>query len=187
MRLNQAPEEVWTRYDLSPRERRRLAGVVDQPGMSTTCTLYRVNRITPLYTLMPLTSFLLGDGLIAEAEAYWAAFPGSDLQFRLEVGRFAEFLRERLRAGELEDPYLEEILEFETAAAMLRYASRGGGGDELVRRIRFRHDPELLLRLLTDRRRPAWLPARDALVELDARNGVLELSIVRCDATPAPA
>jgi hypothetical protein len=187
VRLNHAPDELWSRYDLSPRERRRLAAIVQQRGMSTTCTLYRVNRITPLYTLMPLTSFLLGDRLIAEAEAYWAEFPGSDLQFRLEVERFAGFLRARLRTGELEDPYLEEILDFETAAATLRYAGRSGGSDALVRIVHFRHDPELLLRLLTERRRPLWLPAADAFVELDARRGALELRIVKCDATPVPA
>lgn len=185
--LIQAPEEVWSRYDLSPRERRRLAAIVQQPGMSTTCTLYRVNRITPLYTLLPLTSFLLGDRLIAEAEAYWVEFPGSDLQFKLEVERFAGFLRGRLRTGELEDPYLEEILEFETAAAALRYASRAAGSEALVRVVRFRHDPELLLRLLTDRRRPFQLPTAVAFVELDARRGTLELRIVGCDVIPPPS
>ena len=186
VRLTHAPEEVLPNYDLSPRERRRLVGVVRQPGMSTTCTLYRVNRITPLYTLMPLTSFLLGDRLIAEAEAYWAEFPGSDLQFRLEVERFAGFLQGRLRTGQLEDPYLEEVIEFETAAAALRYASPRVGSDALIRAVRFRHDPELLLRLLIDRRRPSQVPAMDSVVELDARGGLLELRIVRRDAEARP-
>jgi len=159
-------------YDLSDRERRRLSAVVAQPGMSTSCTLYRVNRITPLYSYLPLTCGLLGDELIVEAERYWRRGKPGDLQFGPETQRFARFLRERFAAGALESPYVGEVLELELAANALRW-----GADPPRRTVRFAHDPEpLLAALADDRQPPPELPEGDYLVELDASGGEVRIS-----------
>src|SRR5882672_11333937 len=76
------PDVILDSYELSDRERRRLVDLVRQKGMSVNCSLYRMNRITPLYTLMPLTCSLLGPRLIGEAEEFWRAYDKSDLQFK---------------------------------------------------------------------------------------------------------
>jgi hypothetical protein len=159
-------------YDLTDRERRRLSAVVAQPGMSTSCTLYRVNRITPLYSYLPLTCGLLGDDLIVEAERYWRQGKPGDLQFGPETQRFARFLRERFAAGALESPYVGEVLELELAANALRW-----GADPPRRTVRFAHDPEpLLAALADDRQPPPELPEGDYLVELDASGGEVRIS-----------
>jgi hypothetical protein len=159
-------------YDLTDRERRRLSTVVAQPGMSTSCTLYRVNRITPLYSYLPLTCALLGDDLIVEAERYWSQGKPGDLQFGPETQRFAQFLRDRFAAGALASPYVGEVLELELAANALRW-----GADPPRRTVRFAHEPEpLLAALAEDRAPPPELPEGDYLVELDASGGELRIS-----------
>jgi len=159
-------------YDLTDRERRRLSTVVAQPGMSTSCTLYRVNRITPLYSYLPLTCALLGDDLIVEAERYWSQGKPGDLQFGPETQRFAQFLRDRFAAGALASPYVGEVLELELAANALRW-----GADPPRRTVRFAHEPEpLLAALAEDRAPPPELPEGDYLVELDASGGEVRIS-----------
>jgi hypothetical protein len=144
-------------FALSERERRRLATVASQPGMSTSCTLYRVNRITPIATYLPLTSLLLGDRLIAEAELFWAEGRPSDLQFGPETERFARFLERRIDAGELVDPYLGEVLAFELAVNRVRVA---GADEPLTETVTFRHDPLPLLDALADGHRPDTPPPK---------------------------
>jgi hypothetical protein len=191
------PEAALSRYDLAPRERRRLAAVVRQRGMSTSCTLHRVNRITPIYSYLSLTCFLLGDSLIGEVEAFWSQGKPSDLQFGPESERFGRFLKRRLRAGAVRDPYVEEVLDFELAANRLRALSRERGRPSvasatgapepdpttgqsaphpLVRVVEFRHEPLSLLGALSQGRRPDPEPERGRyLVALDASGGGLEL------------
>lgn len=158
------PRETLEAYNLTPRETRRLTSAVWQRGMSVNCTLYRVNRITPVYTLLPLTCFLLGDDLIGEMEAFWAAFPHTDLQYRAETARFAQFLRGRIQPRQLHNAFLREVLDFELAANELRFAPRRQIVRELaassatkenalrphplVRVVAFQHDPVLLLETL---------------------------------------
>jgi hypothetical protein len=163
------PESVLNRYHLSPRDRRRLINLVQQRGMSVNCTLYRFNRITPLYTLLPLTAFVLGDEFIHEAEAFWG-HTDSDPRFRQKLDRFGEFLIERIRQGKIESPLVNEVLTFELATNELRFAQRREILDELKsssesttisRRVRlhpltrlvpFRREPATLLRFLKERR-----------------------------------
>jgi hypothetical protein len=154
-------------YELTPREHHRLAAVAGQPGMSTNCTLYRVNRITPIYSYLPLTCTLLGDRLIGEAERFWQEGKPADLEFVPETLRFAAFLRRRLADGTLSAPCLDEVLRFEIATHELRWKIGSA-----VRIIRFRHDPEPLLAALADGRQPAGdpVPSVDAhFLVLDAR------------------
>lgn len=185
-----APEEALARFDLTARERRRLAAMVRQPGMSVNCTLYRVNRMTPLYSLLPRSCLALGDRLADEAAEFWRA-GGTDLQFGPEIVRFAAFLRERLDAGQLASPYLAELLDFELALHELRLAPRrrllgelaaGASGrawrvSPLVRVVRFSHEPAALLGALAEGRVPdeSDAPGGDFHLLLDATGPALEL------------
>ena len=147
-------------YELTSRERGRLEAVAAQPGMEVNCTLYRTNRLTPVVMLLPYSCFVLGDRIGPIAERFWDG-SHTDLQFRSEIERFAAFLRELERTGELEEPLLDEILDFESAANELRFLPRrqlaaraqssAGAGVRLHPLVR-------LVRFGTIRRRswPAW-------------------------------
>ncbi len=90
-------------YALTPREKARLLAVVNHPGMSQNCTLYRANRLTPIARSLPRTCVRLGRQLLPELQAFWAAAPDSELQFRREAERFAWFLLDRIALGGLQD------------------------------------------------------------------------------------
>jgi len=166
-------EKVFDKYDLTARERRRLIDVVYQQGMSTNCTLYRVNRITPIYTLLPNTSFLLGDELVKWADYFWAQ-QKTDMQFKSEVESFGELIKQHIQLGNIQNDFLEEILDFELAINSFRFlpkkdilnkltrANMGSSLTEvrlhpLIKVIRFSHEPILLLSLLAS----AQLPPAD--------------------------
>lgn len=158
LRVRENDGEALAAYELTERERRRLTAVSRQPGMSVNCTLYRVNRITPLYSMLPRSCLLLGDGLSGEVSAFWAA-EATDMQFGPEIERFAGFLRARVAAGAAQSPYLLEVLDFELAVNALRFAPRRRLIAELEQRqvseawelnpllrvVRFAHDPGALL------------------------------------------
>lgn len=168
------PESALARYDLTPRERRRLAIVVAQPGMSTSCTLYRVNRITPIASYLPLSTALLGDRLLGEAERFWAEGRPEDLQFGPETERFASFLERRLADGELDDPYLLEVLSLELAVNRLRTTPEAERPRSVT--VPFEHDPLPLLEALADGRRPGQEPLRGSFaVVVDGASGAIEL------------
>lgn len=176
LRLRREPESVLAGYDLSEKECRRLETVVRQPGMSTSCTLYRVNRMTPLSGYLPLTCRLLGDELVHEAELFWAESPPDDLHFRREPERFARFLEQRVASGAIADPYLLEVLRFELAVNRLHVATRAED-DPLTAVVHFDHEPIVLLGCLADRRRPDPEPTRgEFFVLLDATGGEIRLS-----------
>jgi hypothetical protein len=179
-------------YELTERERLRLETVVRQPGMSVNCTLYRVNRITPLYSMLPHTCMVLGERLTDEASGFWAS-ESTDMQFGPETERFAEFLRLRVSSGELQSPYLLETVDFELAVNALRFAPRlqqladlrsrhAGEGWELnplIRVVRFAHDPGVLLEWLAqDRVPPPGLEQGDFYLQLDAGGAELALRAI---------
>ncbi|HEX3151563.1 MAG TPA: hypothetical protein VHR66_26035 [Gemmataceae bacterium] len=191
------PEVVLDRYHLTPRERRRLQAVVGQRGMATNCSLYRVNRITPIYTLLPYTCFVLGDDLAREAELFWDSFADTDLQFQKEVGCFAAFLHERVRTKQLTNPFLMEVLGFELAVNELKYLPRRQIAEELCRRehsnpsgplqlhpliriVPFRHEPAQMLHALAQMVLPSFdFPTNDYFLLLDAAGE--ELDVKRID------
>lgn len=172
------------RYDLSPRERDRVLDIVWQRGMSTNCTLYRSNRVTPIYTLLHYTCVVLGDRLKEVLEAYWAATDLRDLEFKHEILRFARFLEDRMARNAIDDPFVEEVLAFELALNELRFAPRremlrqwsdrpdtAGPATHLrmhplMRVVRFRHDPEALLSALAEGRVPRELQEAEAFLLL---------------------
>jgi hypothetical protein len=175
--------EFLSQYDLSPREHLRLQEVVWQRGMSTTCTLYRSNRVTPIYTLLHCTCLILGDKLKSELDAYWSHTELRDLEFRHEIDRFSHFLKQRIAAGLISDPFIEEVLDFELAVNELRFAPRrrilvqlgdhvGSGEGEgvhahpLVRAIRFTHDAAEVLKALARGIVPYGLPESESFLVL---------------------
>lgn len=174
------PAAAFGGYELTPREERRLAAVVAQRGMATSCALYRANRLAPLYTFLPHTCFLLGTRLRAELETFWAARTRPADIAEQELRGFAEMLRGRLASGELEDPVLGEVLEYELASFLLGLLPPAGADpapaagpprvNPRVRVVPFRHDPAALLRLLSARQPPPYaLEEGEFYLLLDAR------------------
>ena len=164
------PELVFDKYDLTPLEWKRLVDVVQQRGMSTNCTLYRVNRITPIYTLLPNTSFLLGDDLVKWADYFWSQ-QKTDMQFKSEVESFGELIKQQIQSGNLQNDFLEEILAFELAINSFRFVpkkdilkkiARPKSGSSftqvrlhpLIKLVRFSHEPTMLLSLLASAQLP---------------------------------
>ncbi len=194
LRWRSRPEDLLAEYDLSPRELRRIDSVIRQPGMSVNCTLYRVNRITPVYTLLPLTCFLLGSDLLPLMERFWSLPGATDLEFKSEIERFADFLRSQSDLAER--PYVAEVLEFELALTEMQFMPRrrlrreladakdgaeahGLGANPLVRVLRFQHDPIVLLQILADQvARPGELPAGEFYLLLDGRDEELAFTLL---------
>ncbi len=157
LQAKEHPDILSEKYELSPKEFDRLYSVIHQKGMSTNCTLYRINRVTPLYTLLPYTCKLLGDNLLPLLIAFWEKNGRTNLQFKDEVILFAEFLQEGILKGTMQIPLLEEVLGFETKINELRYqkgesVTNRSGGYTLNSDIRvafFRHHPQTLFDMLT--------------------------------------
>jgi hypothetical protein len=178
--LRADPADVLEPYSLTERERRRLESAAGQPGMSTSCTLHRVNRITPIHSSLPLTCAILGERLIGEAERFWSQGKPSDLQFGPETERFAQFLLDRQADGALDEPFLGEVLRLELAMNDLRLATRLDNGDPLVRLVQMDHDPLPVLAALADGSAPSLQDAAQGefYLAIDARGGRIELSVV---------
>jgi hypothetical protein len=120
--LRESPDAV-AGYPLTPLERARLQAVVRQRGMSANCTVYRATRLTPLYTMLPLSFAALGPALAAELDDYWAAAPRLEVRFDLEIARFEAHLAPRLRAGRTAVPHpaaVADLLALETALETAR-------------------------------------------------------------------
>lgn len=158
MQAKESPGILSEKYDLTPKEFNRLHTVIRQKGMSTNCTLYRINRVTPLYTLMPYTCKLLGDHLLPLLIAFWETNGRTNLQFKDEVILFSDYLQQEIIKGAVCIPFLEEILDFESKINELRYqkveAEKQEGGsayilNPAVRVVPFRHAPQTLFDLLT--------------------------------------
>lgn len=155
----QQPDAVFASYDLTDRERKRLETIVFQRGMSVNCTLYRVNRITPIYTLLPYTCLLLGERLMPLAAAFWEACRQSDLQFKREIEGFADYLENQIAQGRLQVLYLPEILRMESAINALKFLPKQQDAASRVRYIPFEHEPGPLLEALSALRLPEVMPA----------------------------
>jgi len=192
--LIETPEEVLGRYDLSERDRRRLVEVVQQPGMLVNCSLYRANRLSPIYNLVPRTCFLLGKSLLEEASEFWKEFKETRLQFHEEVQRFGDFLRRRIELGALRNPLLAEVLEYELALNEFRYfprvevlarlelkktESERVQLHPLIRVLLFRHEPRRLLQFLDELRPPSYeLVEGEFWLLLDGKGEEVETKLI---------
>lgn len=181
--LRMAPDSTLASYELTARERQRLTTVVWQRGMSMNCTLYRSNRITPIYTLLNYTCLSLGEAFGPLMDQFWDAQDFMDGQFHSEVERFASFLRRRIADRTIASPFAGELLEFELARAELEFGPRKEVLRELAglpppqaetpcrlhplaRMVRFKHDPTVLLGAAATGVFPPDIAATDALLVL---------------------
>ena len=179
-RLAQDPDGALEGLDLTERERRRLMSLAADPGMLVNTAIHRANRLSPLDHTLPLTCFLLGERLRDVLHRYWSENPSENLQSPVECERFAAFLRGELRAGRLDGPYLDEVLEFERTCTELRFfteeelrqSSSGNALPPLLRIVSFNHDPVRLLESLAGREMPpADLAAGEFHLLIDCRSG----------------
>ena len=140
--------------DLTPLERRRLAGVAGDPGLELTAYLIRSFRLGKLLTLLPLTRTLLGNRRLAEeAQAFWRRQPPTSFYFLEEALAFCDFLLAHARRTK----YLEEVVSYERTMLELRRV-RANGDRPAPQLVRFEHDPVRLLTTLAAGRRPRAVP-----------------------------
>lgn len=118
-------DSFFSTFDLTEREKLRLRSVLRQKGISACCTLYRMNRLTPIYTQLSNTSTLLGDDLLNYVEEFWLHYHDSTLQYRDEVLKFGSFLMEKIENDFIRIPYLKEVLQLEMAINELSYKPEG--------------------------------------------------------------
>ncbi|WP_077033323.1 hypothetical protein [Pelomonas sp. KK5] len=83
------------RYVLDERERRRLVALARHSGMQAACSVYRMNRITPLAINLRATLHALGERLPGLVTLYWQAQPRGHTHFYIEADRFCRWLGER--------------------------------------------------------------------------------------------
>lgn len=87
------------RYALNPRERERLLGIVRHEGMAAACSVYRMNRLSPLAMNLRQTLHALGPQLAPTLDDYWRSHPRGHPHFHLESERFCRFLVRRIAEG----------------------------------------------------------------------------------------
>lgn len=83
------------RYALDERERWRLIALARDRGMQAACSVYRMNRITPLAINLRATLHALGERLPGLMTLYWQAHPRGHTHFYIEADRFCRWLSER--------------------------------------------------------------------------------------------
>ena len=145
LEAREAPDAALAAYALTARERRRLVAMCASEAMEINCTLYRVNRLTPIYSVLPRTCRLLGPALAAELSGFWRSEHEATLQFHRQAVAFAAWLDARACAGGLAPGPWQDALQFELAAFEVRTAPGtrevAGAGDGRRRRIALRYDP----------------------------------------------
>lgn len=99
LHLRRDPQALRGRYDLSDREWARLLAMARHDGMSAACTVYRMNRLSPLAMNLRDTLHALGPALGGVLVDYWREHPRGIPHFQLESQRFCAFLRQRVAAG----------------------------------------------------------------------------------------
>lgn len=182
------PERALASYDLTDVERRRLEAMVRDHAMSVNCTLYRVNRLTPIYSVLPLTCSYLGDRLSPELDAFWASFDDATLQYGKEARRFGNWLLSRIAAGQIAGGPIEDAIRFELAAFEVRTATRastpaGESPHPRTRLVRFEYEPHRVLNPVIE---DEMVPVPDGRwVLLDATGETLEVHCLDA-ATGAP-
>lgn len=80
------------RYSLTERERARLQAIARHRGMQAACSVYRMNRITPLMMDLRVTLLALGERLPDLCSRYWAEYASGYTHSHLESARFCGWL-----------------------------------------------------------------------------------------------
>lgn len=140
--------------ELTAREAGRLRLIAISPGMDVNRTLHKGFRLGKLRALLPLTCRAMGlRRLSREVAAFWQARPASSFSFLPEALDFCAFLTRRRLRGK----YLPEVIAYERAVLELEQARVGAPPVQLVV---FRHDPNILLSVLSQGRTPRGIPPR---------------------------
>jgi hypothetical protein len=113
----------------------------------------------------------------------WNVHRPGTYQLAGEADAFRGFLQEKLSRGELNGPYVEEIVQYECAAwdliQTLRRSMLDSKEGPVVERsvvVRFSHDPRLLVPCLErDQIPPPDLPAGDYVIRLILRGSSLDV------------
>ncbi|MGN6294278.1 MAG: hypothetical protein ACTHMV_16140 [Chitinophagaceae bacterium] len=140
-----AEAPFFARFDLTEKEKLRLRAIVRQRGISACCSLYRMNRVTPVYSQLSNTCALLKDRLVPLIEEFWQYLAKPSLQFREEVLEFGNFLVNKINAGTIRLPYLKEVLQLEMTMNELSYLPEGE-----YRLLSFEHDIFFVLQALVE-------------------------------------
>lgn len=109
------------KYSLTEREKDRLLGMIRQKGMKANYMLYQMNRLTPLSMLMAYTLKIIHPQLMPLLHEFWKTYPRTSFQFRDEIGFFSAFLKEKIADGQLDMPYLEDVLCIDDALNDIRF------------------------------------------------------------------
>jgi hypothetical protein len=183
------PEPALAAFELSPRERRRLADLARSPGMQTGTMLHRANRLSMLSNTLPRSCKVLGPrGLKELVHAYWSGHPPETQLYVREAQRFAGYALARLAEGSFAHEFLREVLETELAILVLGrageawqppadvLAARDSGTlvprlHPLCRVVAWRHDPDAVLDALDGGQPLAGLPAGEHYLLLTAGAG----------------
>ena len=167
-------EPFFNRYSLCDREKKRLHAVLRQRGISACCSLYRMNRITPIYTQLSNTSLLLNDDLVPLVEEFWLLHADTSLQFREEVSEFGRFLMAKIDQKVVRLPYLKEVLLLEITLNKLSYLPEG----ELLY-IKFDYDIyEILQSLNNGSLKSAIIHPASTLYKLSLRNQKVQMEVI---------
>ena len=84
----------------------------------------RLNRSSPILTLLQYSCLALGGRLDGELASFWKSVGYADLPFDAAIGRFAHFLKRRVENGTVRINFLPELLDFELSMHQLRFTSR---------------------------------------------------------------
>jgi hypothetical protein len=126
----------------------------------------RLNRSTPIHTLLPYSCLALGGRLDGELASFWKSVGFADLPFDSVIERFAHFLKRRVENGTVRIYFLPELLDFELAMHELRFCSRSP----------YLHDAGMKA---GEPREPGVLVQRGAQLEL---HPLMRISRFPCDA-----
>jgi hypothetical protein len=163
-------------YDLTPLEEKRLLSVMHQKGMAVNHLLYKSNRITPIYSMLPYTTLLLDKDFLTLTDEYIQLYEEADLQFSRELELYLSFLEGKIKAGLISNIYVNEILHFEAALTELRFAPRNKIAESLlntrfserfvnwmvhplIRVVVFDHSPAELFEQLAEKKKVSEEPA----------------------------
>ncbi len=176
----ESPAEALAPFDLTGRERGRLEAITRDSGLRTGTMIHRSFRLSMLTNTLPCTCKALGaEGIKEIVHAYWLEQPSRSLLYVQEGLRFGAWALPRLRqglGGIGGNPLLPEVLEAEVAMLELSRQEIWDTpppppqetGDTLeglvprlhpyLRVIRFRRDPDVVMRELGAGRMPEGLP-----------------------------
>ena len=128
-------------------------------------TPQRLNRSTPIHTILQFTCRALGVRLAGELDTFWQTVAFAELSCEKTLDRFAVFLKRRVENGTIRIHFLPELIDFELTCNELRFLPRrelladANGGipltrdaglslHPLVRVLRFPCDAEALFATL---------------------------------------